>query len=150
MSHRLSDGHLDQHGLVYVEPSDGSVWHSICVSDIVKLAAAGVTMSFNDIKNQVIPDGPSEPRMRPIPLIDDTLAQALWSRVATNLQLIAGEYSNLGFTRPYQLAAAKFEETIYVFAVAPGHPPVILTDPAHCFPSDALMAKLALLKDQAK
>lgn len=110
----------------------------LSVSDVERLAKAGVTIKFTEIKNQIKPDDQMVPQpMFPPPR---TLEEAFWDRwKRAHLQR---DYSF--DVRPYNINASEHGGKVYVF-VSPGdQPPFILDDDAVLYPSDALMAKLAL------
>lgn len=128
-----------------VQTPDG-VQTPLTVDDIVKLASAGVAITYSEIRHRIASSPPAQseyPFRDPAELLLDVLRKRISANVRSRGRDAEGELF------PY-LAAAQFEETVYVFAHYPGHPPVVLTDPGHLYPSDALMAKLHLLKVQPK
>lgn len=138
-------------GVVSVHPN-GDVSHSLTVSDVERLAKAGVVIKFEDIASQVTPD----PMKQMQGYVDPALAQAIVNR----LQMSHPDPS-VNHSRPrFDLACSKYKDKVYVFASYWGEQlmgsgsvktePCILIDDMAVFPSDALMAKLIFLKEQAK
>lgn len=115
----------------------------ITVNDAEKLAKAGVAMSWDAIQpflydsDDCRPAGPS-PGERP-------MADAIWERWARAKLAHANSYYTYdGQLRPWQLFAAAHKDTVHVFVAPSDGEPFVLTDVAAIFPSDALMASLAL------
>lgn len=112
----------------------------VTVSDIERLAKAGVKMDWTEVRDQVIPD---PPRMAPeTDMMPRPLADLIWDRYRRTLN---NTRQNL-MTAPFQLFAAEHEEKVYVFVAPYGEQPLIIEDERIIFPSDALIAKLALLE----
>lgn len=113
------------------------------VSDVVKLASAGVVIEFKDIAAQVQSDGPDYP---PVQTTAPAMADAIWDRWHRTKR--AGHeqfgFRDEGTMRPWQLFATQHGDTVHVFVAPRGAEPFVLTDAAAIFPSDALMASLAL------
>jgi hypothetical protein len=111
----------------------------LTVSEVERLAKAGVTVAFADIAAHVHPDPPKQDHL-------DPGARAVLDRWRRNPR---NQPEYVGF-EVIRFATHMYNDTVYVFVVTPGHEPVILTDDVHLFPSDALMAKIHLLEHQLK
>ena len=108
----------------------------LSVSDIERMAKAGVTIAYRDIAGSVVPDQPSQQR-------PDTLEEAFWER--WRRAHIPKEYGGFEcFPTPYNIAAHEHGDKVTVFVAPAGKAPFMLEDESCLFPSDALMAKLAL------
>lgn len=116
----------------------------LTVSDVVKLASAGVKVEFKDICHQITSDGPDHP---PLQATAPAMADAIWDRWhRTKRASLRGDqfgYHSDGI-RPWELFAAQHKDTVHVFVAPRGDEPFVLTDAATIFPSDTLMASLAL------
>lgn len=129
----------------------------LCVSDIERLAKAGVKIELGkvvaqaDLPGFVIPpttDGDIR-EMDRLSDIGNSLSKAIWSRWLRARRAIHdpdfGDPLD-GRQRPFSLMAHQYGDTVHVSV----HPtdqtrlPFELTDSAIIFPSDALMAKIAL------
>lgn len=112
---------------------------TLSVSDVERLAKAGVAIKFEDIKYQIEPDTAAAPPQHfPMPR---TLEEAFWDRWR---RAHLPRENTFGAMIPYTINASEQGGKVYVF-VSPGdQPPFILEDDAVLYPSDALMAKLAL------
>lgn len=112
---------------------------TLSVSDVERLAKAGVAIRFEDIKYQIEPDTAAPPPQHfPMPR---TLEEAFWDRWR---RAHLPRENTFGAMIPYTINASEQGGKVYVF-VSPGdQPPFILEDDAVLYPSDALMAKLAL------
>lgn len=135
---------IDQRQRGYmVQSATGDTYHTLTVSDVERLAKAGVATSFDQIANRVMPDAPEMKR-----------ATGLHMAIIERWQLSRKHSNEFGMMAgslfPYPtIAAHHFKDKIYVFICHQTHEPVILTDEAHLYPSDALMAKLHLLEEVA-
>lgn len=123
----------------------------LTVSDVVKLAAGGVAVKFEDVKDMIVPDGPVQDKIQE--WWDTAPTKALIARITMNVR------SRPRNERSFQedpirmytaLMAAQHGDTVYVFAHYRCARPQMMTDPLHLFPSDALMAQLHLLEEHAK
>jgi len=114
----------------------------LSVSDVVKLASAGVKCDLTDLKIVIERDEnfpqANVPSYGPYSL-SRTLDDAFWDRWQR-----AHVHQLQGFTRPYLIHAHEFAETVYVMVCPPTQAPFIIEDRAPCYPSDALMAALSL------
>lgn len=123
----------------YDPPSFITPRNLLSVSDVERLAKAGVAIKFEEIRHQIQPDA-----LTPPPMAYDaprTLEEALWDRWKRAHR--PSDHS-FGAMIPYKINASEHGGKVYVF-VSPGDcPPFILEDEALLYPSDALMAKLAL------
>lgn len=114
---------------------------TLTVSDVERLAKAGVSIKFEDIRHQIKPDD-----LSPTPTYDDrprSLEEAFWdrwkrARAANNI------YTSM--MMPYAVNASQHGDKVYVFVSPADQPPFIIEDVAVLYPSDALMAKMALLE----
>jgi hypothetical protein len=119
----------------------------LTVSDVERLAKAGVKIEFNDVRDQVTqdPNPPirvmmPEPSERPT-----TLDEAFWQR--WHRAHISNAYS---YALPFQIHATEFKDKVYVFVAPTTAEPFVLTDEAPLYPSDKLMAELALWESTNK
>lgn len=113
---------------------------SLCVSDYVKLATAGVKMDFKDIRDQIVCDVPDMNVLKPHAL--RTLKEAFWDRWR---RANRGSEMSYGDAVPgFNIHAHQHGEIVYVMLCPHDEPPVIIEDTAILFPSDALMAKIGL------
>lgn len=104
----------------------------LSVRDIERLASAGVKIELGTI--DVLPD----PYREALPI---ELADAIWQRWTRTNDVLERQ-----LVRPYQLLATQYGDKVWV-SVHPNHleyEPFQLQDTAAIFPSDALMAQLAL------
>lgn len=118
-------------------PAPRSLLH---VTDVERLAKAGVKIDFEQIAAQVTPDPAEE---RPQYYYND-LTRFFWERW---LRANSREDSSFnGHLRPYDIFAQRHNDTIYVMVTPPpaSDKPFIIEDAATLYPSDALMAQLAL------
>ena len=109
----------------------------LSVTDVERLAKAGVKIDFEQIAAQVSPDLPEKTREN----YYNELTRFFWERW---LRANSDEHSfNL---RPYDIFAQRHNETVYVMVTPPpaSDKPFIIEDAATLYPSDALMAQLAL------
>lgn len=106
----------------------------LAVSDVERLAKAGVQIKFEDISGQVTPDAPAK--------VHTPLVQVFWDRWA--MAHANDEVHNYGMRRPYQIAAVPYGTKIYVFVAPHDSEPFVLQDEKVLYPSDALMASLAI------
>ena len=109
----------------------------LTVSDVERLAKAGVTVAFEDIATQLGPDLPRDHL--------DPLARAVmdrWMRNPRNRERCENKFTRI------HMSAVGWGDMVYVFVATGRNEPVVLTDDMHMFPSDALMAKLHLLEHQ--
>ena len=119
----------------------------LSVSDVERLAKAGVKMEWSEIKNQVRPDlkpSPAEASMFDCSKLLRPLVARLkqaYDNASRNSIAVPFEDS-LG---PDFLSAAAHGDKVYVFVASRHGPPIILEDESHLYPSDALMAKLHLM-----
>lgn len=130
----------------------------ITVSDVERLAKAGVHVEMKDIVDHVTRDPPVEPTPQSkyqawymnhySHYLDLLLARLESSTMAGN---------ELGtFKRRFLLSVTRSGDEIYIFAQYVGGttdgihsdltPPIVLTDPASLFPSDSLLTRLHLLE----
>lgn len=113
----------------------------LSVSDLVRLATAGVKVDLSD-HNLVVNRDEDLPHVMAQNVFPASLVDAFWDRwhrahVNTN-NFPAGRLI------PYAIYAHEFAETVYVMVCPVKQPPFIIEDHARLYPSDALMAKLAL------
>ncbi len=109
----------------------------LTVADVVKLATAGVKIEFSDIADQLQPDAPPATG-------EPALADAIWERWHRAKTATRTAFHFDGHHRPWQLFAAQHGDTIHVFVSPNDAEPFVFTDVAAIYPSDALMAALAL------
>lgn len=105
----------------------------LSVTDIERLAKAGVKVEWKDIAAQVQPD------FKQAPL---TLVEAFWQRWKR-----ANPGNNLeyyGRVQPWQIFATTYGEKVFVYVAPIDAEPFILEDEKVLYPSDALIAKLHL------
>lgn len=113
----------------------------LSISDVERLAKAGVQITFSDIAAQIAPDGP--PPQQSSRFEEPIMAEAIWDRWMRSKRAHEPFYDG-GHMRPWQLFASQHGDTVHVFVAPRNGEPFILTDAATIFPSDALMASLAL------
>lgn len=121
------------------------VYHSppnqLSVSDIERLAKAGVTMKFEEIQHIVVPDSVAFPPAQPYQLADP-----LYDR----LRRVDRTRNRDAFGVSIHLTAVEHGEDVYVFVATGRGEPVILKDKSFMYPSDALMAQIHLLEEAQK
>lgn len=110
----------------------------LTVSDVERLAKAGVKIEFEQIKSQVRPDPPSEDRDKWMRL---PLVEAFWERWRRANPPNHQTFNEVG---PWGIYASVFDDTVYVFVSPTDGPPFIIEDQKHLYPSDSLMAALHL------
>jgi len=122
---------------------------SVClsVSEIERLAKAGVNVTIGDGPGHIWPqpDSFSAP-IPPGPHTADPMEKAIWDRWERSRRARTGPYMDLGFTLPFRLLATQHGDKVWV-SVHPtnfNYEPFQLTDDSAIYPSDALMAKIAL------
>lgn len=105
----------------------------LSVSDIERMAKAGVVIAYKDIAGHVVPDQqPERPR---------TLEDAFWERWRRANIPTAHIY---GMWPPYRISTHPHGDKVTVFVQPHDKAPFTLEDESCLYPSDALMAKLAL------
>jgi hypothetical protein len=114
--------------------------YTLTVRDVERLAKAGVVINFADIKDQVMPDTDHPPpeAMSVPQSLDDAFWQR-WHRAHIK------DFHSL-YERPYDIHAHAYGDKVYVFVAPRDREPLIIEDVAQLYPSDALMAKIALLE----
>ena len=114
----------------------------LSVSDVVKLAAAGVKVDLTEIRNCIDRDEnlPSATPGR-ADVFPATLVDAFWERWrrAHSAQPCQHFYES-----PYAVYAHEYAGTVYVMVCPHNQQPFVVEDHGPLYPSDALMAKLAL------
>lgn len=127
---------------------------TLTVSDIERLAKAGVTMTFADVASQITSDVTPAPQT-------EYLADAIWRRwdLANRRPNVfggdsSGDYiytiqnGNPGRVSPFELYAVSgpSDDKVHI-VVTPlaTRQPIMMTDPKTLFPSDALITSLVLL-----
>jgi len=131
---------------------------TVSVSDVERLAKAGVAVKWEDIASQVVRDENFPKKPEPAhydlkaPLIERLLME---HRVRGAQQHGIGNVDNpfIGTLGPasyhlWQATTYEGSSKVYVFAVFQNHPPLILEDESALYPSDALVTKIRLLEDQ--
>lgn len=113
----------------------------LSVTDVVRLATAGVKMEWEAVRDQVRPD--------PVPdktgMFDcSAVLRPLVSRLTQNFDL-QNDMLTGPLQVPFFLSAVVHGDKVYVFVASTDQPPIILEDDRHLYPSDALMAKLHLM-----
>ena len=122
----------------------------LSVSDVVKLAMAGVKIDLNDIKGAIDRDEnlPSSYPLKEPNVFPKTLEEAFWDRWhRAHTRRNEFEY---GLSIPYEVHAHEFAETVYVMVCPVKQAPFIIEDHHLLYPSDALMAKLAIYESNTK
>lgn len=125
--------------------------HALSVSDVERLAKAGVSINISDIAQQLVPDPPPTPSH----VFDTAAVSTLVKRLAT-ISAFNDNFNQFmdgsGFLlRKYvSLAASLHGDKVYVFVHMRGIEPLIIEDAKHLYPSDALIAKLTLLSQTAE
>ena len=122
-------------GIVYEPPMA-----KLTVSEIERLAKAGVTMTFSEIAAQVVPDymtPPNELHVDPM-----TLEESFWQR--WRRAHLPDPLTFRGDIAPYKIHCHERGDTVFIMVCPEKEDPFIVFDEAILYPSDALMAKLAL------
>lgn len=129
-------------GIISMYPNE-----KLTVSDIERLAKAGVTMTFADVAAQITRDPPATPKT-------EYLADAIWkrwdvrSRDYAYLDVYSTDNGNPVRVDPFELYAVCGPNStkVHVF-VTPSKTrrPVVIEDERTLFPSDALLTSLVLL-----
>ena len=122
----------------------------LTVSDVERLAKAGVVMDYKELRHEIQPDPPKEEDPRRVtPLVDMIHTRIrMATRARDGNSIYAINYQD-GHTLP-EMYAVPFKDKVHVFVATGNQPPLIIEDEAQLFPSDALMAKLALLRETEK
>ena len=124
------------------DPGEPAPCAILSVSDVERLAKAGVKMDWETMRDQVRPDPvPDKTGMFDCsallrPLVARLRQQAM-IRGSKDRFLLSGIDP---FTAPYFMSAVAHGEKVYVFVATDDNPPIILEDDLHLYPSDALMA----------
>jgi hypothetical protein len=121
----------------------------LSVSDVERLAKAGVKMEWAEMRHQVRPDPVPDktgmfdctPLLRP--LVARIRQQAISQ--STKDHFLSPEPDVRMIQAASFMSAVAHGEKVYVFVAHDNQPPVILEDDIHLYPSDALMAKLHLM-----
>lgn len=122
---------------------------TLSVSDIVRLATAGVKVELGPIVplcDDQCPIPPAPPDQH-IFMDDNQMEKAIWDRWerSKRAKMSAGRYGDI-HQSPFKLLATQHGEKVWV-SVHPhnfNYEPFQLQDQSAIFPSDALMAQLAL------
>jgi hypothetical protein len=117
----------------------------LTVTDIERLAKAGVQMTLADIASIVMPDPPPSPPSDGEEWPKD-LNQSFWQRWRRAHPHQWGR----GEPVPFLVYAVEVNDTVHMFVAPNGDDPFVLTDVRGLFPSDALMAKLDLYERTRK
>jgi hypothetical protein len=120
-------------------PTSGMAINELSISEIERLAKAGVTLTVETVRPVSDPAGeyPTKP---------PTLSDLIWERYTRAIRAANNGRDFPGYCMPFELLATNHGDTTWV-SVHPtnfNYEPFQLTDVAAIFPSDALMAKLAL------
>lgn len=111
------------------------------ISEIERLAKAGVKIELDSITPQSDPPEPWSPQHEP-------MAAAIWDRYNRTKRAVSSPMDGyrLGHLQPFELLASRHGDKVWV-SVHPlnfVHEPFQLQDDALTFPSDTLMASLAM------
>lgn len=116
--------------------------NQLSVSDVERLAKAGVHVDFKDIAEQVTPDAMS---MQPTPPEaahwPTNLTDSFWQRWR-RARPVSREH--FGMEASFGVYASEYGDKVYVFVQPLACPPFIIEDTKGLYPSDALMAALML------
>lgn len=130
----------------------GITWHSspnnLSVTDVERLAKAGIAITWNDISHSVLPDYMMQPPPTPTSY-EQALTDPIRERWRRANQHKAGRF-DVNPTASVHLSAVEYGEDIYVFVATGRGEPQILTDKSCLYPSDALMAQIHLLVEAQK
>lgn len=126
---------------------------SLTVSDVERLAKAGVKIEFKEIAQQVIPDplkeySPQQRRLESSPMLMQPLIDRLTRAGVIRDPALSDEGLSFDGRRYEQLAATQNGDKVYVFYARHEFEPIMLEDDATMFPSDALIAKFLLWKKE--
>jgi hypothetical protein len=115
----------------------------LSVSDIVKMATAGVKVDLADLKDCVESDE-NLPSMTAVPadVFPRSLEDAFLDRWRRAHPRNINSYADP--LVPYGIHAHEFAGIVYVMVCPWNQPPFLIEDSGVCYPSDALMAALAL------
>lgn len=116
---------------------------TLTVTDVERLAKAGVQINIGDIVGRLVPDSAPTP---PTELWGgDELTRALLERYKRNKR--ARDRGFEGHLSSFRFLATEHGDRIHVY-VAPtdGRDPVVLVDDKAIFPSDALMSAIYLME----
>lgn len=118
----------------------------LTVSDIERLAKAGVEVKLTDVINNLMPDNMSVGIVPTPPRLEDEwptdLTKSFWQRWRRANPREFGD----GQLPPYRVYPHEFKDIVYVMIAPQEQAPFIVEDVALLYPSDALMAKLAFLE----
>lgn len=115
---------------------------TLSVSDVERLAKAGVKIEFSDVRYQIMPDDDLKPPERLFPHMEP-LQQSFWERWRRANPQKADRFDHLP---PFSVYAHETDDKVFVM-VGPNdtrQEPFLIEDLKHLYPSDALMAKLHL------
>ena len=122
-------------GPVYTFVEEGKQAAVLTVSDVVELAKAGVQVSFKDVQMQIVPNPHNNRRI--VRSLEDSFWER-WQRANPR------DPNSFGVIPSFMVMAHRAGDKVYLAVAPTDHPTFILEDEAVLFPSDALMAKLAL------
>ena len=105
----------------------------LSVSDVERLAKAGVAITFSDVQYQIQRDPEEVVRVA-------SLADSFWERWR---RANPPDYRTFGGPT-FGIYASEYGDKVYVYVHPTDSEPFILEDDKHLYPSDALMAKLHL------
>lgn len=126
----------------------------LSVSDIERLAKAGVQIKFEDIADHVAPD--------PHIVGSDTftrknhLVHLFRERLMNRERVKQSDANDLNLHGPTMMIympdlwASAYKDKVYVFVATGNSEPLILEDNVNLYPSDALLAKYDLLNETLK
>lgn len=124
-------------------PQQTVICEPLSVGDIERLAKAGVTVKFEDIAGQVRRDSefPQQRDDRFDPYTGEVKLEAMfWARYRRAYNPHDGSLPAV------QLKCIDYNDTVHVMVCTPKQAPLIIEDPKPLYPSDALMAKVALME----
>ena len=116
----------------------------LTVSDIERMARAGVKIEMEDIKDQVIPDPPKKD------IIFGQVDENGWMRAFLQRWDRAQPVEPMVHRDFEHVSICRGTKDFHVFVVLINGVAAHLTDPPEAFPSEALIAKVFMLKKEGK
>lgn len=134
----------DMYELMAQKIEEQQAHRGLSISDVERLAKAGVAIQFSEIANRIVSDPPPSPPANLFPA-EDNWTEVLLERYRRNLRARSKSYESVMY--PFRFFATEHGDKVHVY-VAPtdGRDPVVLVDDKAIFPSDALMSSIYLME----
>lgn len=117
---------------------------TLSVSDVERLAKAGVVINFNDVKHDLVSDMP-EMTLGATPAPPQSLLEtAFWDRYRRNARATRpNDYHTEFHIQPFSFSAHETEDVVHC-CLCDGKDFVVIEDQKALYPSDALLAAIHL------